>query len=259
MPVHASAALKQLQALQSKAPMAGLRCHHRAATGPTGGPTPRISVSACMEKHVLLLALQSGCPTAWKQLSGRVGQPALLEPWYVIRRLTKNAQQPQTNMRAVPLQIDPKFQGVVDLIRSGHFGYADYFNDILNNVTTGSDYYLVANDFPSYIEAQVSCTHTHEAARPAVPTAHAAGCSTASEVATGRATGIWVVGSRNSRLVALSLLAAQWHHRMLVPDRDPKSSATMSLPDYARARAALFARAQYQVQQPQEPQCCTPR
>ena len=101
---------------------------------------------------------------------------------------------PHTNMHAVPLQVDPKFQGVVDLIRSGHFGYADYFTDILNNVTTGSDYYLVANDFPSYVEAQVSCTHTQGAAGHAVRMAQAAGCSSASEVTTSRAAGTWVVG-----------------------------------------------------------------
>ena len=82
---------------------------------------------------------------------------------------TKNAQQPyikpcMINMHAMPLQVDPKFQGVVDLIRSGHFGYADYFTDILNNVTTGSDYYLVANDFPSYIEAQVRWLHGPQSA-----------------------------------------------------------------------------------------------
>eukprot|EP00891_Asterochloris_glomerata_P002508 jgi/Astpho2/2508/fgenesh1_pm.00048_%23_17_t len=69
---------------------------------------------------------------------------------------------PQLRQQRQGYQIDPKFQGVVDLIRSGHFGYADYFNDILNNVTTGSDYYLVANDFPSYIEAQAKVDATYK-------------------------------------------------------------------------------------------------
>ena len=113
-----------------------------------------------------LLALQSGCATLRKGLSGTVGQQALLDACNILQiKLNVCAQQPHTNMDAAPLQVDPKFQGVVDLIRSGHFGYADYFTDILNNVTTGSDYYLVANDFPSYIEAQVSCTHSHVAGR----------------------------------------------------------------------------------------------
>ena len=101
-----------------------------------------------------------------------MGQPALLALECYLREFTTTAQQPHINVHAVLLQVDPKFQGVVDLIRSGHFGYADYFTDILNNVTTGSDYYLVANDFPSYIEAQVSCTHTQVAAGLAVLMTH---------------------------------------------------------------------------------------
>jgi starch phosphorylase len=44
---------------------------------------------------------------------------------------------------------------VVRSLRSGAFGWEDYFAPILDAITTGGDYYLVANDFVSYIETQV--------------------------------------------------------------------------------------------------------
>jgi hypothetical protein len=37
---------------------------------------------------------------------------------------------------------------------SGAFGYEDFFAPVLDAITTGGDYYLVANDFVPYIEAQ---------------------------------------------------------------------------------------------------------
>ena len=43
----------------------------------------------------------------------------------------------------------------MSLIRKGVFGWADFFEPLVDSVTTGGDYYLLANDFPSYIEAQV--------------------------------------------------------------------------------------------------------
>lgn len=53
------------------------------------------------------------------------------------------------------LQVDPRFTHVVNLVRSGYFGWEDYFGPIMDAITTGGDYYLVANDFPGYLESQV--------------------------------------------------------------------------------------------------------
>jgi len=52
--------------------------------------------------------------------------------------------------------LDPEFKATVDVIRQGVFGYEDFFSDVLDSITHGSDYYLLANDFQSYIKAQVS-------------------------------------------------------------------------------------------------------
>ncbi len=53
------------------------------------------------------------------------------------------------------LRTDERFNHVVSLIRSGYFGWEDYFSPIMDAITTGGDYYLLANDFPSYIDDQV--------------------------------------------------------------------------------------------------------
>ena len=47
---------------------------------------------------------------------------------------------------------------MVNLVRKGTFGWADFFEPVMDSITSGGDYYLLANDFPSYIEAQVSVT-----------------------------------------------------------------------------------------------------
>ena len=51
---------------------------------------------------------------------------------------------------------DPRFEEVCNLIRSGWFGWPDYFMPVVDAITgdKGGDYYLVANDFPSYLKAQ---------------------------------------------------------------------------------------------------------
>ena len=46
------------------------------------------------------------------------------------------------------------FYKIVDQIRSGVFGWSDFFNPVCDAVCGGADYYLLANDFDSYIDAQ---------------------------------------------------------------------------------------------------------
>ena len=53
------------------------------------------------------------------------------------------------------MQLDPRFVKTVNLIKDGTFGWADFFEPLVASITSGGDYYLLANDFPSYIEAQV--------------------------------------------------------------------------------------------------------
>lgn len=41
------------------------------------------------------------------------------------------------------------------MIRSGEFGHKEYFQELCYTVDGGDDFYLVGNDFASYLEAQV--------------------------------------------------------------------------------------------------------
>lgn len=59
------------------------------------------------------------------------------------------------------MQLDPRYQRVTDLIKHGEFGWDDFFEPMVESITTGSDYYLLANDFPDYIDAQVRQAITH--------------------------------------------------------------------------------------------------
>ena len=64
----------------------------------------------------------------------------------------------------VPVQPDPRFEAVLNLIRSGEFGWEGYFAQLIDSLNGSSDYYLLANDFPSYLEAQVRCVAPRKAA-----------------------------------------------------------------------------------------------
>ena len=52
-------------------------------------------------------------------------------------------------------QPDPRYEHVLSLIRSDMFGWADFFEPLVNSISAGGDFYLLANDFASYLEAQV--------------------------------------------------------------------------------------------------------
>ncbi|GLI61446.1 hypothetical protein VaNZ11_003810 [Volvox africanus] len=56
---------------------------------------------------------------------------------------------------------DDRFNHVVSMIRSGYFGWEDYFSPVMDAITTGGDYYLMANDFPAYIDMQTKVDATY--------------------------------------------------------------------------------------------------
>jgi hypothetical protein len=51
-------------------------------------------------------------------------------------------------------EIDPRFDLVIEMLRSGQLGNFDELVHIVNSITDGHDYYLVGPDFESYLEAQ---------------------------------------------------------------------------------------------------------
>ena len=51
--------------------------------------------------------------------------------------------------------MDPRFEAALASIRKGDFGWEGYFDQLLESLNGSADYYLLANDFASYLEAQV--------------------------------------------------------------------------------------------------------
>ncbi|KAF5838571.1 phosphorylase, glycogen [Dunaliella salina] len=66
----------------------------------------------------------------------------------------KTPEVPELRAQRHSYQPDQRFNNVINAIRSGQFGWNDYLEPVLHNITNGGDYYLVANDFVPYLEAQ---------------------------------------------------------------------------------------------------------
>lgn len=49
--------------------------------------------------------------------------------------------------------MDPKLREVCEVIRGGTFGSENLFEPLVNSLDQGGDYYLVSDDFGSYIDA----------------------------------------------------------------------------------------------------------
>ena len=63
-------------------------------------------------------------------------------------------QVPRLRAERATFRPSPAFNRAVELVRSGAFGWEDYFAPMLDAISGGSDYYLVANDFDDYVKAQ---------------------------------------------------------------------------------------------------------
>ncbi len=57
---------------------------------------------------------------------------------------------------------------MLSLIRSDTFGWADFFEPLVNSISSGGDFYLLANDFVSYLEAQARQGHIAAESAPCV-------------------------------------------------------------------------------------------
>jgi len=57
---------------------------------------------------------------------------------------------------------NPVFNDILETIESGIFGSKSIFEPILNSLRHGNDHYLLAVDFPSYLEAQIEVDKTYK-------------------------------------------------------------------------------------------------
>jgi starch phosphorylase len=59
-------------------------------------------------------------------------------------------------------QLDPQLGAVFDAIRSGTFGDAERFSALVNGIVEHGDYYLVSDDFGSYIKTQEAIDESYK-------------------------------------------------------------------------------------------------
>merc|ERR1712224_1072190 len=73
-------------------------------------------------------------------------------------------QVPKLRAERKSLCVCSEFEEVCQMIRSGTFGWPDYFSPIVDSITgeMGGDYYLVANDFPGYLDALEEVDRTYK-------------------------------------------------------------------------------------------------
>ena len=56
--------------------------------------------------------------------------------------------------KAGTIDVDPRFNLAISLLKNGDFGPVEQFVDIINSITPANDFYLIGYDFSSYIESQ---------------------------------------------------------------------------------------------------------
>jgi len=88
-----------------------------------------------------------------------IGQEIGFDNMFIFGAETPDVEQLRAERPS--LKVDPRFESAVNMIRNGAFGWADYFDPVLDNLSGSNDYYLLANDFPSYLEAQEAVDKTY--------------------------------------------------------------------------------------------------
>eukprot|EP00019_Armaparvus_languidus_P004919 CAMPEP_0168590226 /NCGR_PEP_ID=MMETSP0420-20121227/6448_1 /TAXON_ID=498008 /ORGANISM="Pessonella sp." /LENGTH=930 /DNA_ID=CAMNT_0008625857 /DNA_START=18 /DNA_END=2810 /DNA_ORIENTATION=- len=76
------------------------------------------------------------------------------ENMFIFGALADEIDGLREKVRNHELPIDNRFKEVLGMIEIGKFGDVSGYQPLLNAITNGNDYYLVAYDFPSYLDAQ---------------------------------------------------------------------------------------------------------
>merc|ERR1712063_84521 len=76
------------------------------------------------------------------------------ENMFIFGALAENVPALREEVRSKDYKPSTAFNQALGMIATGIFGPAAEFEDILNSISKGSDYYLVSFDFDSYIDAQ---------------------------------------------------------------------------------------------------------
>jgi len=90
------------------------------------------------------------CDGANIEITREVGEDNI----FLFGNLAEDVEDLRHAHRYSGLEIDPHLTRVFETIRSGTFGDAGQFSALVNSITDHGDYYLVSDDFKSYVETQ---------------------------------------------------------------------------------------------------------
>lgn len=76
------------------------------------------------------------------------------ENMFIFGCLAHEVEDIRHNQKYRKTPLDPQLEIVFDAIRSGRFGDFEIFSPLIDSITIGGDYYLISNDFASYLDAQ---------------------------------------------------------------------------------------------------------
>ncbi|KAI5842851.1 glycosyl transferase [Tricharina praecox] len=90
------------------------------------------------------------CDGANIEITREIGE----ENIFLLGNLAEDVEDLRHRHRYGEVEMDPKLRRVCDEIESGAFGHPDTYGGLISSLTDGGDYYLVSDDFSSYIATQ---------------------------------------------------------------------------------------------------------
>jgi hypothetical protein len=84
------------------------------------------------------------------------------ENMFIFGARTEEVPGLRKNIRAKDYKPDKRFLLVLDQIKRGYFGDGTIFEPLLNSLSGGNDFYLLAPDFPSYLDVQETIDATYK-------------------------------------------------------------------------------------------------
>jgi glycogen phosphorylase len=90
------------------------------------------------------------CDGANIEITREVGEDNI----FLFGNLAEDVEDLRHNHFYGGFEIDPQLSRVFDTIRNGTFGDAGQFSALVNSIVDHGDYYLVSDDFKSYVDTQ---------------------------------------------------------------------------------------------------------
>jgi starch phosphorylase len=81
---------------------------------------------------------------------------------FLFGNLAEDVEDLRHNHLYSKYQLDPQLTAVFDTIRKGTFGDADQFSALINGIVDHGDYYLVSDDFDSYVKTQEAIDESYK-------------------------------------------------------------------------------------------------